>query len=44
MHGGPLLNWDVIPNYIRTTTTTTVLTVEACLLNQDYPTGIQITE
>ena len=41
--GRPLLNWETILNYIRTTTTRTGLSVSSHLLPGDYPTGTKIT-
>ena len=41
--GRPLLNWELILNYIRSTTTNTGLSVASHLLRHDYPTGVTIT-
>ena len=41
--GRPLLSWELILNYIASTTTSTGLTVAAHLVEDDYPTGIKIT-
>ena len=41
--GRPLSSWELILNYIASTTTRTGLTVSAHLVEEEYPTGIKIT-
>ena len=41
--GRPLLSWELILNYISSTTTRTGLSVSSHLLKGDYPTGTKIT-
>lgn len=40
--GQPLRTWDTLLGYLRGTTTTTGLRVEAALLAGDYPTGLTV--
>jgi len=40
--GEPLLSYETILNFIRTTTTATGLRVSATILEGDYPTGVKI--
>jgi hypothetical protein len=42
--GEPLVSYETILNYIRTTKTATGLTVSAALLDGNYPTGIKISD
>ena len=42
--GRPLDSFETIVNYIRTTTTTTGLRVEACRLCKDYEKGIKVSD
>ncbi len=42
--GQPLESYETILNFIRTTTTTTGLTVTATLLDGDYPTGVRTSD
>jgi hypothetical protein len=42
--GTPLRTWDTLLGYIGETTTTTGLTVEACLLEGDYVTGQSVSD
>ncbi|MBC8443417.1 ISAzo13 family transposase [PVC group bacterium] len=42
--GRPLDSWETVLNYIRTTTTTTGLKVEAYLLDRNYEKGLKITD
>jgi hypothetical protein len=42
MAGEPLLSYETILNFIRTTNTETGLTVSATLLPGDYPTGMKL--
>ena len=44
MAGEPLLSYETILNFIRTTSTETGLTVSATLLPGDYPTGMKISD
>lgn len=42
--GKPLRTWETMLGYLRATTTRTGLTVDACLLDGDYPTGQTVSE
>jgi len=44
MAGEPLVSYETILNFIRTTSTHTGLTVSATLLPGDYPTGLKISD
>jgi hypothetical protein len=44
MAGEPLISYETILNFIRTTSTETGLTVSATLLPGDYPTGMKISD
>lgn len=41
--GCPLISWEVLLGYIRDTTTSTGLRVDAERIVSDYPTGVQVT-
>jgi hypothetical protein len=42
--GKPLRTWETLLGYIRATTTATGLTVAACLLEGDFPTGQSVSD
>ena len=42
--GRPLLSWELILNYIATTTTKSGLSVTSHMLDADYPAGVKITD
>ena len=42
--GRPLESYQLALNYIRTTTTTTGLTVAATFVRRHFPTGVRITD
>jgi hypothetical protein len=42
--GKPLRTWETMLGYIRATTTTTGLTVDACLVDGEFPTGQTVSD
>ena len=42
--GEPLVSYETILNYIRTTTTAAGLTVNAAMLEGEYPTGVRVSD